>query len=108
MDIKLINEKEEPLLSRKISTFTVEFPNKTPSKEEVKKNIVSLLKVNEDVIALKKVGQEFGERKATVTAYVYKDAESLKKFGEVNKKIKKGEQKKAAPVEKPKKEAKGE
>lgn len=100
MDIKLINEKEEPILSRKVSTFAIEFSNKTPAKDEVKKTIVAQLKVNEDVVALKKIAQEFGQRKATATVYVYKDAKSLKQFEEINKKKKKeGEQKPAAPQE---------
>ena len=46
------------------------------------------LKINEDLIAIKKISQLFGEHKARVLAYIYNNAEDLKKYEIKKKKIK--------------------
>lgn len=111
--IKIIDQKEIPLLNRKIMNLDFSFVGSTPRKEVIKKEIAGFLKTKEDLVVLKKVNQRFGEESAKVVVHVYDNAENLKKVEEINKKAKSSEKKKEevrAGVQKPEKkeEAKAE
>ncbi|MBU0929663.1 MAG: 30S ribosomal protein S24e [Nanoarchaeota archaeon] len=76
--MKIINEKEMPLLNRKRVTLDLEHLNsKTPSREEIKKKLSAILKSPEDLVAIRHVYTKFGQGESKVIAHVYNKKEDL-------------------------------
>jgi ribosomal protein S24E len=90
MDLKIIEKKEEPLLSRTKIVSEMNFEAATPSSKEVKSKIASLLNADEKLIVVKNIYTDFGFKKADVSAYLYKDE---KEMGIIEIKPKKAEAK---------------
>ena len=65
----------------------------TPKREDVKKNIAKLLKIKEDLIALKGIYTKYGISKSKVYVNIYNNEESFKNF-EIRNKKKKNDKKK--------------
>jgi len=80
MELKLIEKKEVPLLSRTEIKGELSFTGKTPSNDEVTKKISSDLKVDAATIVIKHVYTGFGATKAKVIAHVYKTADDKTKI----------------------------
>ena len=95
MDLKIISQKDEPLLSRKRVIAEVIYDNKTPSNAEVKKMISAEMKVSEELIVIEKIQTLYGKRSAKTIAYAYLNKEDMAKIVKV--KVKKD--KKEAPKE---------
>lgn len=109
MDLKIIEKKEQPMLSRIEVIGKLEFKGPTPSEADVKKQLSAELKVGEELIVIKKISTHFGSESADLFAYSYLNKEDLKKIEPKpkEKKAKPGapkEEKKEAPKEE-KKEA---
>lgn len=98
MNIKILEEKENNLLKRKEFLLEVDSPDKTPTNQELKKELVSFLKAKEELIAIKGINQIFGKRTCKVEVNVYKDETSLKEI-EPKQKEKKEKPKEQAPAE---------
>lgn len=75
MQIKIIERKQEPLLSREMVRADIDFDKATPNYGEITSLVATSLKADEKLVAIRHVYTAFGNRKAEVTAYVYKDAE---------------------------------
>ena len=103
MDLKIIEKKEEPLLSRTKIISEINFEAKTPSKKEVASKLASSLNAAENLIVVKNIYTEFGFKKANVTACLYKDEKEMK-----NIEIKPKKKDDAKAGEKPKAENKPE
>ena len=111
MNIKLIKEREAPLLARKRLSFEIDYSgSKTPSKDDVKKTVASLQKIKEDLVAVRHIYPRFGSSKAKIIVHIYKTLKDLKRYEpKIKKKEKKAEGAPAeAPKEKPKEEKKEE
>ena len=116
MNLKIIEETEKPLLSRKEIKAEITFDKATPSNEEVKKSVAAQTKADESLVVVKSIYTEFGATKATATVYVYTSKEDMEKIEPKKKeKAKPGApaaEAPAAPAEKkeeaPKEEAKPE
>lgn len=133
MQIKILDQKKEPLLSRTIITAEVSFEaSVTPSKEEVKKNIAAQLKAGtqtksdsspEKLTIVKKIHHNFGSTTGKITAYVYDSEKDMKNIEPKKKESKdkkpaegapakpeekKEEPKEDKPAEAPKEEKKSE
>lgn len=93
MELKIIDKKEQPLLSRTEIVAEAVFDAATPSKQDIKSKIASLVKSNENLVVVRHIYTEFGAKKAKILAYSYINDAELKKI-EPKKKEKK------APVEK--------
>jgi len=100
MNIKILKEKESKFLGRKELELEATYDAATPTESDVKKKIASLAKSDENLIAIKKIDQSFGMKKAVITAYVYND------LGIVQRLEKKKEKKKKEVKEEKKEEAK--
>ena len=84
MGIKIINEKENPLFSRK--EIQVEIASKSvPSHIEVKSLVAKKFSVNENVIRIKEIKGKFGVSVFTVNVNIYS---SLEEFNRIVKKTK--------------------
>ena len=82
MEIKIITEKENGLLGRKEFQYEIEFQGATPKTADVKKEIATLAKSQEDLVVVKAIKNKYGEEKADVFAYVYNSLDELKKLEE--------------------------
>ena len=80
MEIKITNSKEQPLLYREVIEAEGFVDAVTPSNAEAKKIIADGIKCDEKVVAVNKIKTSFGSRKVRITAYKYKDEESMKKI----------------------------
>jgi len=82
MSLNIITEKQNDLLGRKELELELEFQGATPKTADVKKDIASLTKSQEDLIVIKVIKNKYGEEKAICIAYVYNSIEELKKLEE--------------------------
>jgi len=98
MELKITEKKEDVLLSRKEIIAQITFKGATPSKEEIKKQLVSALKADEKLIVTKNVFTSFGSETAKVIAYQYVNEKDMKKI-EPKEKEKKEKSKKEAKSE---------
>jgi len=103
MDIKITEKKEEGPLSRVRLTGEIIFESVTPSNEEVKKKVASSVNCDEKLIVIKNIYTKFGLKKASVSAYAYKNEEAMKKI-EPKPKEKKAKEKSAEKPEEAKKQ----
>jgi len=119
MSIKIIEKKENPLLSRIKVLAEITFQKATPSNDSVKKQIASEVKADENLVVVKNIYTQYGSTSAKVTALVYNSKEDLEKIEPKSKKEEKkpGEQpaekaeatkEEAKPAEAPKEEKKEE
>lgn len=92
MQLKITEEKDNPLLSRKEVYAEVSFDKATPSNAEIGKAIAEKVSSKEELVVVKKIAGGFGTTTAKIHAHVYKDKEQKEK---IEPKIKKAE---AAPA----------
>jgi ribosomal protein S24E len=107
MDLKIINKKEEPLLSRTRVEAEIVFEKSTPSREEIKSKLAKDVGKDEKLVIVKSIYTKYGLKKATNLSYVYENEESLKRI-EPKTKEKTGKKKEEKSEEKPQEQAKKE
>ena len=73
--MKLLQERRQPLLARKEVALEIEFDAVTPSNVEVAKKVAEKMKVTTEVVVVRNIYSEFGEKKAVVKAYIYESKE---------------------------------
>jgi len=80
MEIKIISEKENPLLKRKEVYFQVEHSQtgNTPPRLEVRKAVATALKKDADLVFVKKIETKTGTHTAVGLANVYDSVEQAK------------------------------
>jgi len=100
--MKIIEKKENPLLSRTEILAEISFEKATPPDEEVKKQIASQLKVDEALVVVKNIYTEFGSPNAKVTAFIYDSKKALEKTEPKPKEKKEAKKPAEKPVEVPK------
>jgi ribosomal protein S24E len=102
MEVKIVSTKENPLLKRKEVAFRVEQGPKgrTPPRLEVKRAIAAELKINEELVFVKKMRTKTGTSTAVGVANAYETVEQAKLIEPEYIR------KRNSPPEKPKEEAK--
>jgi len=100
MKIEIKEKREAPLLSRTRVQAVAVFENETPSREAIRKEIASIIKVNRDLVIIKHVYARFGRKEAKIIAHVYTNMDDLKRIEEEHllKKHFKEEKKEASPA----------
>jgi ribosomal protein S24E len=93
MKLTPLKEVESKLLNRKRIVYEVLFPDKTPSKEDLKQSIAAGLKIDSKLIRIRHLYQRFGQKKSKAIVHIYKKEEDLKKTEEKAKKKKNGKEK---------------
>ncbi len=78
MELKVTDEKDQPLLSRKVVLGELTFEAETPSRATVRKMLAEKLDTKEELVIVKRISTDFGFRKAMIEAYSYKNKESMK------------------------------
>lgn len=95
--MKIIQEKDYPLLERKTLVLELEYPKAPPlPRPEVKKRIAAKFKVDEKLIAIQKIKSRFGGKYLRIICNIYKNEALLKKLEKPKKKDQ--------PIQEPKKE----
>jgi small subunit ribosomal protein S24e len=82
MEIKIISEKENPLLKRKEVYFQVEHSQtgNTPPRLEVRKAVATALKKDADLVFVKKIETKTGTHTAVGLVNVYDSVEQAKRI----------------------------
>jgi len=89
MEMRILKEKEVPILERKRYDILVSHSGKeTPSKESLKKELASFLKIKEDLVSIRHLYPKFGISESKAILHVYKTKEDKERF-EKEKVIKK-------------------
>lgn len=83
---EILEKKKNELLDREEITAIVR-STVTPSKDQVKKLLVSELKSDADLIVLRNIYSKFGEQEFKINAYVYTNKETLERL-KTEKKVK--------------------
>jgi len=107
MDLKILQKKSEPLLSRTRVESEIVFDKATPSGQEVKSALAKSLGKDEKLVDVKSIYTIFGLKKAKVLSYAYDNEETMKIIKIRKKKTeKKPKEETEAKPEEAKKEAK--
>jgi len=84
MELQIIQEKENNLLSRKEVSAKIMFDGTTPSRKDVQKELAKAIKAKEDMLVIQKIDNGFGTTTAKITANVYSDAKMLERIERKN------------------------
>ena len=80
MELKNLEQNEQPLFSRVELHGTVSFEAATPSRQEIRKKISQSLKTDDSLVMVTKINGLYGQKVVSVTAHVYKTKEDAEKF----------------------------
>ena len=99
--MKIIKQEPNILLERKRISLDYEHPQQsTPKKQEILKEVATLLGAKEELVKIRHVYTKYGQGKSRVIVHAYDNPEAFKRVEVINKKPKKKEE------AKPKAEAK--
>lgn len=101
MEVKVLEEKKNPLLQRREVQFSVSHNLGTPSRTEIKEKIAAYLNSKPELVIIERMRSQFGKRETRGYAKIYETAERLKSV-ETEHIIQRNE-KKPAPKEEEKK-----
>jgi small subunit ribosomal protein S24e len=80
MDVKILEERPNPLLQRTEYTFEVSHPTAaTPTRDAVRTELAKLVKVPKDRLIIERMHAKFGTATTVGLAAGYQNAEMLKK-----------------------------
>ncbi len=80
MDTKILEDKKQPLFSRRIVSAEIDFAEgKTPSRADVRNEIARAAKAEVKLVSVRKISTAYGHRMAKVEAYVYSSEADLAK-----------------------------
>jgi small subunit ribosomal protein S24e len=99
MEIKVLEEKNNPLLQRREVQFSVSHNLGTPSRDEIKSKIAAYLNSKPELVIIERMRSQFGKRETRGYAKIYATAERLKKV-ETEHIIQRNEKKAAKEEEK--------
>ena len=85
MELRISKEEAKKFLGRK-ELLLKGRADVTPSKVELKEEIVKMTSSPPEMVVVKKVNQQFGNKNFEVEAYVYESEKSLKEFEKEKKK----------------------
>ena len=89
MDITVKTKTENKLLNRTEIEGTLSYNGPTPSNATITKELATHFKTEENLVLIKHIYTIFGQTKAEIQAYLYKDRPTLEKVEFIKKKPKK-------------------
>ena len=78
MDIKVTEEKNNPLLQRREVHFSVSQNLGTPSRQEIKNKLAAYLNSKPELVIIERMKPEFGKRETRGYAKIYESMDRLK------------------------------
>jgi ribosomal protein S24E len=105
MDFKITKDEKKPLLNRRELSARLGYEARTPSRNDIRKELAKKLNVKEELVVVKRITPEFGARAAKLEIDVYDDEKAMNSIepGYMIKRHSPGEKKESA--EKKKEEA---
>ena len=79
MELRILNDKENKLLERREVNFELVYEKAPPTRLQALELLAKQLKVGENLVIIKKLGNVFGLRKILGNANVYSDPKNLEK-----------------------------
>jgi len=80
MDIEVLKKTGEPLMKRSSFEAKVVFEGRTPSRNDMIKNLCQKLSSKENVTIIRKINTDYGSERAILTGYVYEDEAIMNKL----------------------------
>ena len=80
MEIEIIEDRKNVLLSRREIKFKVTTDGATPSRKEVRKKLLALLDADNDLLVLDHMKTTFGKREVLGYAKLYESPEKVKEI----------------------------
>lgn len=80
MEIKITEQKQQPLLERAEITGELSYESVTPSRAELRRKIAEQLKVSEDLVVVDKIMPVFGKKESRITVHVYQKKEDAARY----------------------------
>ncbi|VVB51042.1 30S ribosomal protein S24e [uncultured archaeon] len=77
MKIEVVSERANPLLKRREVKFSVSYAGATPSRKDIREELVKLLHAKAELLVLDRVDNEFGKNSAKGYAKVYENKEAM-------------------------------
>ena len=77
MDIKVIEDRNNPMLERREVIFKIEHDGPTPSRKSVVDNIVATMNSKQGLVVVDRMKTEFGKRETVGYAKIYKSKERV-------------------------------
>ncbi|HMK45221.1 MAG TPA: 30S ribosomal protein S24e [Methanocella sp.] len=102
MEIKVLEERNNPLLQRREVKFSVSHNLGTPSRQEIKDKIAAYLNSKPELVIVERMRTQFGKRETRGYAKIYETPERLNRV-ETEHIVQRNEKKKPAPKEEEKK-----
>jgi small subunit ribosomal protein S24e len=78
MEIKVLEEKNNPLLQRREIKFSVSHNQGTPSRTEIKNKIAAYLNSKSELVIIERMRSQFGKRETRGYAKIYETVERMK------------------------------
>jgi small subunit ribosomal protein S24e len=78
LDIKIIEEKNNPLLNRREIVFKVDHESATPSRKSIVDRIAATMNSKEGLVVIDNLKTEFGKRETIGYAKIYETEERAK------------------------------
>ncbi|QLJ52341.1 MAG: SSU ribosomal protein S24e [Candidatus Fermentimicrarchaeum limneticum] len=78
MDMRILEQKDNPLLKRKEVRFKVGFTGPTPSRKEIKESLGSKLGVDSSLLVIDVLKQGYGSQEISGYAKVYEEKEAMR------------------------------
>ena len=78
MDIKVLEDKNNPLLQRREVHFSVSQNLGTPSRQEIKNKLAAYLNSKPELVIIERMKPEFGKRETRGYAKIYESMDRLK------------------------------
>jgi small subunit ribosomal protein S24e len=78
MEIKVLEEKSNPLLQRREVHFSVSQNLGTPSRQEIKSKLAAYLNSKPELVIIERMKQEFGKRETKGYAKIYESMDRMK------------------------------
>ena len=82
MNIKITNDEKNPLFKRREITAKLGYDNKTPSRQDIRKEIAKKLGAKEELVVVKRIKPDFGTPAANLEFNVYDDEKTMKEVEE--------------------------
>ncbi len=78
MEVKVLEEKKNPLLQRREVQFSISHNLGTPSRQEIKEKLAAYLNSKPELVIIERMKSEFGKRETKGYAKIYENVDRLK------------------------------
>jgi len=80
MELKILKERETPLLSRKRYTIEITEEGATPSRKQIRDMVALKLKADPELTIVKHIYPRYGLEKSRCIVNIYENAEDMKRY----------------------------